>query len=119
MKSRIYILDENGEPLACEDLMEWARWFETADRQVALTNIPNREDPLDADYKVSTVFLGLDHNHFKGPPVIWETMVFKGGEGLWYDRCGGSREQAEAMHNNMCRMVANKAREQLLKDSAV
>jgi len=27
-------------------------------------------------YWVSTVWLGLDHSHSEGPPVIFETMVF-------------------------------------------
>lgn len=25
---------------------------------------------------ISTVFLGLDHNHGHGPPVLYETMIF-------------------------------------------
>ena len=101
-----YILDDNGEPVLCEDIVAWGAWFETAWRRVALTMI----DDIDAEgvnkgYAVSTVFLGLDHNHFAGPPVVWETIVFKGGEGLWFDRCAGSREQAEAMHERMCAKV--------------
>jgi hypothetical protein len=29
---------------------------------------------------VSTVFLGLDHGHGGGPPVLWETMIFAHGQ---------------------------------------
>lgn len=31
-----------------------------------------------AEFWVSTVFLGLDHSYGKGPPILWETMVFGG-----------------------------------------
>lgn len=60
---------------------------------------------------VSTVFLGLDHSFHKGgPPVLWETMVFRKGEGGKrvggeQDRCSGSREQALAMHQRMVERV--------------
>lgn len=63
-----YILDENGEPKAV-DILTWGKDFEMADRRVAVDMI--------GDLKVSTVFLGLDHNFSdEGPPVLWETMVF-------------------------------------------
>ena len=57
----------------CRDLMEWAHWFETANRHVAQTEV----GPM----LVSTVFLGLDHNfRDTGPPLLFETMVFGGEE---------------------------------------
>jgi hypothetical protein len=63
-----YILDGH-QPVPCEDLFRWARWFETADRYVAKTRI----GPL----RVSTVFLGLDHAAFRGEaPLLFETMIF-------------------------------------------
>jgi hypothetical protein len=63
------------EPLEIEDLLEWARWmeFEHAKRHVAL-------DYVTPEIRVSTVFLGLDHDFsFAGPPILFETMVFGGG----------------------------------------
>ena len=55
---------------------------------------------------VSTVFLGLDHNFSKkGPALVWETMVFGGELDQEQDRCSGSREQAEAMHERMVKRV--------------
>ena len=68
-----YILNDAREPVLCSDLMEWGRWMETADdrRRVALWE----KDGV----KVSTVFLGLDHQFVPGEPLIFETMVF-GGE---------------------------------------
>jgi hypothetical protein len=53
------------------------------------------------DYIVSTVFLGVDYNVFDGPPILWETMVLKSKDALWFHRCTGSREQALAMHAAM------------------
>jgi hypothetical protein len=58
--------------------------------------------------KVSTVFLGIDHNfdfEEDAPPVLWETMVFNGPMDSEMDRCSGNREQAEAMHAKMVERV--------------
>jgi hypothetical protein len=51
----------------CFDILEWARWYETADRVVGKTQV----GPL----TVSTVFLGLDHGWGKRSR-FFETMVF-------------------------------------------
>jgi hypothetical protein len=57
---RIYVI---------EDLLEWAKWFETADRGIDATHF--------FGFTVSTIFLALDHNFCDcGPPVLFETMVF-------------------------------------------
>lgn len=61
-------------PIPCDDLFEWARWLESArdERIVAATDI-------DDTITVSTVFLGLDHQHSSdpdAPPILFETMVF-------------------------------------------
>jgi hypothetical protein len=61
-----YVLD--GRNPVPTDLMTWARWFETADRHVACDYV----GPI----YVSTVFLGLDHSWGRGPPLLFETMVF-------------------------------------------
>jgi hypothetical protein len=64
-----YVLDGH-EPRPVSDALEWARWFETADRRVARTTL------IDGSY-VSTVFLGLDHSFTgDGPPVLFETAAF-------------------------------------------
>lgn len=72
MRSGRYIL-VGKEPVPCEDLLEWARWYETADRRV-------QQDYVGAIF-VSTVFLGLDHSFAfdrNAPPILFETMVFGG-----------------------------------------
>lgn len=67
-----YILDANGEPVPCTDLLEWARWFETSHEERII-----RRD-MTPFHIVSTVFLGLDHNWRTGElPVLFETMVFQ------------------------------------------
>src|SRR5262245_20975461 len=65
-----YILDDDHQPIACEDLMVWGQWMETAHRVVEQTALPQG--------KISTVFLGLDHQFTNGPPLLFETMVFGG-----------------------------------------
>lgn len=53
------------------DMMTWAEWSATADRQIG--------DDAVGDVRVSTVFLGLDHNfRSSGDPILFETMVFGG-----------------------------------------
>ena len=91
----LYRINEEGTPVAMEDVIEWARWFETAERHVAedLVTTPGGES-----VRVSTVFLGIDHNHgMYGPPVLWETMIFRKGEGCEQWR-HVSRASAKAMH---------------------
>ena len=97
----MYILD-NHTPVPMDTstekgLIEWAQWMSNADRFVAKTQIND-------NIEVSTVFLALDHNHFGGKPVLFETMVFRGGDGEEIDRCC-TWEEAEAMHEKMVRQV--------------
>lgn len=68
------------EPVAEPDLMRWAEWMENADRHVKLTE--------QGDVRVSTVFLGLDHNFgdLFGRPILFETMAFVGRESVAMDR---------------------------------
>lgn len=56
--------------MPCENLLKWARWYETADRTVAQSMV--------GATRVSTVFLALDHGFLNNLPVLFETMVFGG-----------------------------------------
>lgn len=105
MKNLHYILDERGEPKAEPDLYTWAMWLAETQagqaRLVARTDFPGGW--------VSTVFLGLDHNwRPDGPPILWETMVFGGPHDQEQWRCAGSREQALAQHERVCREIGVK-----------
>ena len=90
-----YILD--GHKVKSVELMEWARWFEKADRRVAKTDV--------AHVNVSTVFLGVDHRFGdEGPPLIFETMVFGGPLDGEQDRYS-TWDEAEAGHKRMVERV--------------
>ena len=73
-----YVLNASGEPIAETNPLKWARWFQTADREVARDGHGN--------VNVSTVFLGLDHSFGAGPPVLWETMIFGGAHDEYQKR---------------------------------
>ena len=58
-----HILDADNNPVLEPDVVKWAKWYETANRHVGNTVI--------GGIKISTVFLGLDHNFGgSGPPVF-------------------------------------------------
>ena len=101
-----YIL-KNKKAVECHDLMEWAEWFETADKVVKRESI--------GGYQISTIFLGLDHGWTKtGPPILFETMVFKrGNDGkIDYSELDMERystwEEAEKGHKKMVKKFKNK-----------
>lgn len=80
-------------------LMEWGKWFETANRIIRQTNI--------GKVKISTVFLGLDHRFGDGPPLLFETMVF-GGELDQEQERYSTWDEAEAGHEEMVKRVKPK-----------
>ena len=106
-----FVLDEKGNPRPEPDLLAWGKWYEASAnngaRRVEDETIPGPNfGGLRMVSRVSTVFLGLDHNFAqKGPPILWETMVFGGPLNGEMDRCAGSREQAGAMHRRMVERV--------------
>lgn len=68
---KAYLYTLNGKvPEACLDIGRWGKWFETADRTVA------REELMNGDVVVSTVFIGFDHCFDGGEPLLFESMVF-------------------------------------------
>ena len=84
-------------PIPALNLLEWARWFETANRQVAQDRI--------GDILISTVFLGIDHSFYAdGPPLLFETMVF-GGDFDQEQQRYSTWEEAEAGHQEFVKMV--------------
>lgn len=66
--SDFYIL-EGKKAVKVASLEEWSRRMDLENRHVAVTEVA-------PGVTVSTVFLGLDHQHFSGPPLLFETMVF-------------------------------------------
>lgn len=67
-----YVLDAKHQPVAVDDLIAWAQFFENNEaRRVAETRLNG--------LRVSTVFLGLDHS-WSGKPLFFETMIFRDGQ---------------------------------------
>lgn len=96
-----YILDEKGNPIPCEDLMEWARWMEKVDRRVGSDIFTGKSGE---EIRISTVFLGLDHSFSYGPPMLYETMIF-GGDHNDYQERYFLKEEAIAGHKIAVNMV--------------
>jgi hypothetical protein len=96
-----YILNEKGEHVLCPDLFEWARFIEDIGaRRLAFDKI--------GDVRISTVFLGIDHAFGFGPPVLWETIIFRGPAAGASQRYR-SREEALAGHAEMVALARLRA----------
>lgn len=94
-----YILDDDHNPVPETDVLKWAQWFETFNRHV--------RSEMVGPYHVSTVFLGLDMNLFDGPPLLYETMVFRGIERVALDiqeRCS-TWDEAVAQHDRVAELM--------------
>ncbi len=96
-----YTLDASGRPQVEDDLMVWARWFETSgdSRIVARSELPG-------EVRLSTVFLGSDHQWGDGPPLLFETMVFGApwDESQWR---WSTRDAALAGHDRIVAALRN------------
>jgi hypothetical protein len=83
---------ETPVPIGFEEWMAWSK-ANPGPQRVA-------QDQIGKTYWVSTVFLGIDHGFGEGPPRLFETMVFRGGETV-----DGARystwEEAEAGHRKL------------------
>jgi hypothetical protein len=89
---RLYIL-RDGKPVETTDQIEWSEFMATGDRVLRATEVftPGAET-----VRVSTVFLGLDHRYVgKGPPILWETMVFGGPHDGAQRRYSGTVDASE------------------------
>jgi hypothetical protein len=92
---REYIL-KGHTPKKVDDLLEWAQWFEKADRTVDKTQI--------GEVEVSTVFLGLDHSFGGAIPLLFETMIFGGDEDGYQERYS-TWDEAVKGHQFACEKV--------------
>ena len=92
MSNNYYILDENLNVVEAKDMMEWAKYFESASRRVAETTIGNKW--------IATVFLGLDRSFRSDKLLVFETMILDTETERWEDyqtRCS-TYQEAEKMH---------------------
>lgn len=88
--SEYYILNADHSVTKTGSLEEWARTFEGGERSVARTEVS-------PGVIVSTVFLGVDHSFGHGLPLLFETMIFRNGNGEEQWRYS-TWEEAEAGH---------------------
>jgi hypothetical protein len=84
-----YIL-RGHEVVTTDSLAAWGRMFDDSDHRIVGFDMVE-------DVRVSTVFLGLDHNFGGGPPLLFETMVFGGEYDQQCDRYS-TWDEAEAGH---------------------
>jgi hypothetical protein len=99
---RHYILNEKREAIAV-DLMTWAEWYQGGDEQRRVG------ETFVNEVRISTVFLGSDHNWGEGRPLVFETMIF-GGE--WDEEMErySTWEEAEKGHGNWVRFIEGKGK---------
>ena len=110
-----YILVDR-KPVECTDLLEWSQWFgDDKNRRVAENIIGN--------FRISTVFLGLDHNFIDiGPPILFETIVFVGKVIVWQERyptwgeaMAGHQSCIKAIKGESCLKKLKNALKRILK----
>lgn len=93
--TRYWKLDGH-KPVPTDDVLEWAKIYEGTGRFVAQSEI--------CGSRISTVFLGIDHGHGSGSPLLFETMIFDGPQDQYQERCS-TWEEAEAQHQEACQLV--------------
>jgi hypothetical protein len=101
-----YILVDK-KPVQASSIFEWGNFME--DNDVKRVGIDYFKDK---SIRVSTVFLGIDHNfRSEGPPVLFETMIFGGNLSEYQDRyC--TWEEAEEGHSEAIKKIYEDAIEQ-------
>lgn len=98
----MYLL-QGHDPVATNDHEAFAAMLDADARRVARTRVA-------PDCHVSTVFLGLDHNFTgKGPPLLFETMVFGGRLDGDYQRTSTWDEAVKAHEAAVARARADGA----------
>lgn len=97
-KLRHSYYDWNGNPIT---LLEWAALFEKRERKVANDFING--------YRISTIWMGIDHNFGEGAPLIFETMIFPNSSEIeklnHYQERYSTLEEAEKGHKKACNLV--------------
>lgn len=103
-----YKLDENKNPIPCS-LEEWANqreeMFESKTKHIG-------SDEINGKW-VSTVWLGLNHNFFDGPPEIFETMIYDNEKKEWtdYEQRYATWKEAEEGHLKAIQWVKDGCKE--------
>ncbi len=90
--SDYYILDENDNLKSVPTIELWSTWFQDNHRTICHDKIKG--------VRISTIFMGLDHNFGKGKPLLFETMVF-GGKRDQYQERYTTKKQAIKGHDKI------------------
>ena len=97
------ILSAQHEVIPCQDLLEWARWYEDRKNRII------QQESI-SGFFVSTIFLGLDMGYAN--PLWFETMVFREGarpQGSVHTMRYASWDEAIAGHAEICAKVRSGA----------
>lgn len=98
-----YIL-KHRKPIPTTSLAKASMQFDKQNRIRKIRAFPY------GNYHLSTIFTVLDHQYLKdGPPLLFETMLFKNGEQIDYERTSTHREALLA-HREMKRKYFGKAK---------
>jgi len=100
-----WYIDDDRKPACATNVEELSRVFSSSSRGEWAKRVVLKKDRINRA-EVSTVILPINITFTPGP--LWETMVF-GDERLsaFQNRCIGSIEQAESMHEEVCKLVRN------------
>jgi hypothetical protein len=105
-----HIFNKAGQPIKCPDRKKWKEFMaDDPNDDLAQTHTTvkittfkcARKQP--SEVTVMTIFLGYADKPLHLLPNFWETKIF-GGKLDWIEpsyRCGGNKEQAEAMHDKI------------------
>lgn len=103
MTGRAHFYSRDGEPLTTRQYLATERAIGTNDpeaweaaKRVDQSDVVARHGRRRYAYRISTVWLGMDHQFGAGPPLIFETMIFTDDENLdtWCDRYATEAEAA-------------------------
>ena len=74
-----YILDDNKNPVKCDDYDTVHCWVKCLPESEHSGMGCKVDYWTNGDVTVSTVFLSMDHSWNTGPPLVFESMVFPEG----------------------------------------
>lgn len=107
-KNRYYKLDENKNAIPCS----FEEFSEQYKDMMEHSNLHVEDENING-YWVSTVWLGVNHNHLSDEnPLIFETMIFKTGYNEIYCERYSTWAQAEEGHKKAVEWVKNGCKEE-------
>lgn len=104
MSDWYYLKHRKPIPYGCDILTNPVQYVKTYHKHSRSSRRVRRK--FIGGYHISTIFLGLDHSYHDGEPILFETMIFKGGSmvDINCNRCYTHR-QALGMHRDAIKWV--------------